>query len=205
MIIATLCVVCLTGCAAVGVIVNGVERPDYKVVSSSDAIEIREYQPMIIAEVEVEGQRDDAIGDGFRLLADYIFGNNIAQKDIAMTAPVQQQSSEKIAMTAPVQQQSFGDNWKVSFVMPSQYTIDTLPKPVNDKVTLKEVDAKRYIAITFSGMNSDTNITKYTGVLLQYIEDNTITTTGLPTYAFYNPPWTLPFMRRNEVMIEMKE
>ena len=195
----------LIGCAMVGPIMSHVEQPNYDVLSSStDDIEIRRYAPMVIAEVEVRGAREEAISDGFRLLADYIFGNNTTQQDIAMTAPVQQQANKKIAMTAPVQQQSSGDRWKVSFVMPAEYSLATLPEPNNEQVKLKQIPAKDFIAIQFSGTNSKQNITKHERQLRQYIERNNIQTLGTPKYAFYNPPWTLPFMRRNEVMIEIE-
>ena len=196
----------LIGCAMVGPIMsNNVEQPNYGVLSSStDDIEIRRYAPMVIAEVEVRGAREEAISDGFRLLADYIFGNNTTQQDIAMTAPVQQQANKKIAMTAPVQQQSSGNRWKVSFVMPAEYSLATLPEPNNEQVKLKQIPAKDFIAIQFSGTNSKQNITKHDRQLRQYIERNNIQTLGTPKYAFYNPPWTLPFMRRNEVMIEIE-
>lgn len=137
--IAAIIGVVFVGAIAAGPIMSDVETPNYEIVTSQDAIEIRQYEPMIIAEVQMNGKREDAIGDGFRLLADYIFGNNIANQDIAMTAPVEQQKSTKIAMTAPVQQQSTGDDWQVSFVMPSEYTMDTLPTPVSERVTLKGV------------------------------------------------------------------
>lgn len=203
MIVAIIGIV-LIGAIAVGPIMSDVETPDYELVKSQGAIEIRQYNPMLIAEVQMSGKREDAIGDGFRLLADYIFGNNIANQDIAMTAPVQQQESTKIAMTAPVQQQSTGDDWQVSFVMPSEYTMDTLPKPVNERVALKEIPAKTFAAITFSGTNSDENVQKHEKILLEYIEANDLSVIGTPKYAFYNPPWTLPPMRRNEVMIEIQ-
>lgn len=193
----------LIGGALTGPIISNVEKPDFEVIASRENIEIRRYAPMIIAEIEVEGKREDAIGDGFRLLADYIFGNNTAQKDIAMTAPVQQQENQKIAMTAPVQQQSSGNAWKVSFVMPSEYNMASLPKPHNDRVHLKEVPAKIFAVIQFSGTNSDENVAEHEAQLQNYIESNQITATGSPKYAFYNPPWTLPFMRRNEVMIDV--
>ncbi|GAB4391300.1 MAG: heme-binding protein [Gammaproteobacteria bacterium] len=184
---------------------SNVEHPKYEVISSANNIEVREYAPMIVAEVEVAGERKQAISDGFRLLADYIFGNNTIQQKIAMTAPVQQQASQKIAMTAPVQQQEENGIWKVSFVMPSEYTMQTLPKPNNNSVTLKEIPAQQFIVIKFSGMNSAENIAQYEKRLMQYIKENNIETTGSPKYAFYNPPWTLPSMRRNEIMLEIKQ
>ncbi len=203
--IAAIVAVLVLGGVLAGPIMNEVERPDYEVISSAGQnIEIRRYEPMIIAQVTMRGKREEAIGDGFRLLADYIFGNNTVSQEIAMTAPVQQQASEKIAMTAPVQQQAKGNAWTVSFVMPSEYTMETLPKPNNERVMLKQVPAKRVIAITFSDTNSDANIAEHERQLKAYIQANNLQTTGQPTYAFYNPPWTLPPMRRNEVMIELE-
>ena len=217
-IMGTIIGIILIGAIAAGPIMSNVEAPNYDVVKTESNIEIRQYAPMIIAEVQVNGNRDDSIGDGFSLLAGYIFGNNIAKQDIAMTAPVQQQKGsqismtapvqqqkvEKIAMTAPVQQQKNGDTWQISFVMPSKYSMDTLPKPVNDLVKLKKIPAKQFAVIRFSGTNSDANVKEHEEKLMTYIKSKNISIIGSPKYAFYNPPWTLPFMRRNEVMIELK-
>ena len=188
-----------------GPVISNVEKPDYKVIQSEQNIEIRQYEPMIIAEVDVEGKREDAIGDGFRLLADYIFGNNTVQQVISMTAPVQQKENQKIAMTAPVQQQSTGKSWRMSFVMPSKYSMDSLPVPNNNRVRLKEIMTKKFAVIEFSGTNSNENVTEHENQLINYIEANQIKINGSPKYAFYNAPWTLPFMRRNEVMIEINQ
>lgn len=187
-----------------GPIMSDVETPNYEVISAQAGIEIRQYAPMIIAEVQMDGEREDAIGNGFRLLADYIFGNNQGLQDIAMTAPVQQQKNIKIAMTAPVQQQSISDIWRVSFVMPSEYSMETLPKPVNDRVAIKRVPSKQFIVVTFAGTNSNKNVTVHEEKLMRYVKANNLSVVGAPTYAFYNPPWTLPPMRRNEVMMEME-
>ena len=203
--IAAIIGIVLIGIVAVGYIMSDVETPRYKVITAENNIEVRKYAPMIVAEVQMNGGRKDAIGDGFRLLADYIFGNNIAQKDIAMTAPVQQQESAKIAMTAPVQQQSTGDDWQISFVMPSEYTMETLPKPVNERVKIKEIPAKTFAVITFSGTNSDKNVKDHENQLMTYVVANALSVIDTPKYAFYNPPWTLPLMRRNEVMIEIQK
>lgn len=203
-ILGMICLVCSVGLVMIGPMMSNVERPKYEVIYSINTIELRKYAPMIIAEVEVEGERKKAINDGFRLLADYIFGNNTVQQEIAMTAPVQQQASLKIAMTAPVQQQKGNGRWKVSFVMPSQYSIDSLPKPNNERVTLKQIPEKLFIVIIFSGLNSTENIANHELKLMQYLEEQHIEAIGSPKYAFYNPPWTLPFMRRNEIMMEIK-
>jgi effector-binding domain-containing protein len=202
--IAAIIGIVLIGAVAVGPIMSDIEIPDYEVIKSEGDIEIRQYAPMIVAQVQMSGKREEAIGDGFRMLADYIFGNNIVKQEIAMTAPVQQQESMKIAMTAPVQQQSAGDDWQVSFVMPSEYSMATLPKPVNERVELKQIPAKEFAVITFSGTNSDENVQEHEKILMEYIEANDLTVNGPPKYAFYNPPWTLPPMRRNEVMIELE-
>jgi len=188
-----------------GPVMSNLEKPGYKVIQTEQNIEIRQYEPMIIAEVEVDGKREDAIRDGFRLIADYIFGNNTVQRDIAMTAPVQQQENQKIAMTAPVQQQSTGRSWQISFVMPSKYSMETLPEPKNDRVRLKEILTKKFVVIEFSGTNSNENVTEHENQLMNYTEANQIKIIGSPKYAFYNAPWTLPFMRRNEVMIEINQ
>jgi hypothetical protein len=195
----------LLGYAITGAIMSDVEKPKYDVITSSGNIEVRRYYPMIVAEVAVEGEgeRKKAIGSGFRILADYIFGNNSVQQEISMTSPVLKQYNEKIAMTAPVHQQEVDGVWKVSFFMPSKYSILDLPKPNNDKVILNEIPAKQLAVVTFSGAISNDNLKKYEEQLMQYIIDKSLLVKGVTKYAFYNPPWTLPFMRRNEIMIEV--
>jgi len=130
--------VTLLSAALWGPIVSNVEQPKYQVVKSSGNIEIRDYAPMIVAEVDIPGERRDAIGKGFRIIADYIFGNNTTAQKVPMTTPVTQQDGEKIAMTAPVTQRGEGNSWRVRFVMPSSYTMDTLPQPNNPAVELKK-------------------------------------------------------------------
>ena len=195
--------VVLLGAALWGPIASNVEQPKYQVIESSGNIEIRDYAPMIVAEAEVAGDRRDAIGKGFRIIADYIFGNNTAAQKVPMTAPVTQQGSEKIALTAPVTQQGDGNIWRVRFVMPSSYTMEALPKPNNPAVKLKEIGAKRYAAIRFSGMADEDSLKRRTKKLNEFISAKNLTPLSAPTYAFYNPPWTLPFLRRNEVMVEI--
>ena len=182
---------------------SNVETPNYSVSSKSDNLEIREYGPTIVAEATVEGERDKAIQRGFRIIADYIFGNNLSSAKVAMTAPVTQQSSAKIAMTAPVIQQASGKSWNVRFVMPSKYTMETLPKPVNSKVALIEVPATRFAVIRFSGFAGQDSLDAHEAELRAFMAERGLTATSEPQYAFYNAPWTLPFMRRNEVMIEV--
>jgi len=174
-----------------GPIMSDVEKPHYEVINSDSNIEIRSYGPMNVAEVEVYGEREDAISDGFRLIADYIFGQN--------------EENKKIAMTAPVQQQSVGKKWNVNFVMPSEYTMEALPRPQADRIILRQVPAKNFVVIRFSGRGSKRNLSRHEKILKEYIISRKIQVFGSVKYAFYNPPWTLPFMRRNELMIEIKE
>jgi hypothetical protein len=196
-------VVLLLGAALWGPIVSNVEQPRYKVVERTGNIEIRDYAPMIVAEADVPGNRLDAINHGFRIIADYIFGNNTAAQKVPMTAPVIQTGNEKIAMTAPVVQQGGGNNWRVCFIMPSKYTMDTLPTPNNPAVKLQEVDAKRFAVIRFSGMAGEESLKRRTEELAGFLNARSLTPLSAPIYAFYNPPWTLPFLRRNEVMAEI--
>ena len=144
---------------------SNVEQPKYAAVQRINNIEIRDYAPMIVAETQVSGQQREAIGRGFRTIAPYIFGDNLSAQKIDMTAPVTQQVGEKIAMTAPVTQQGDGEMWQVRFVMPSSYTMATLPKPKNPTVTLKEIPAIRLAVIRFSGLAGPESLKRHTDEL----------------------------------------
>lgn len=195
----------ILGAVLMGPVMSNVEQAKYSVIESQDPIEIRDYAPQIIAQTEVSGERKEAINKGFRVIADYIFGNNTSAQKVAMTAPVVQQESEKIAMTAPVMQTGGGNSWSVAFVMPNEYTIETLPKSTNDLVKLIEVPGKRFAVIRFTGLASEESLKARTDELNAYIKSQNLDPISAPAFAFYNPPWTLPIMRRNEVMIEISK
>jgi len=195
--------VLVVGASLLGPIVSNVEQPKYDLVESDGNSEIRDYPPMIVAETDVAGARYDAIREGFRTIADYIFGNNLASQTVAMTAPVTQQVSERIAMTAPVIQQADGQAWQVRFVMPASYTMQTLPIPKNPAVRLRQIKGKRFAVIRFSGTAGEDSLRRQTEELQAFVSAKNLDSLSAPTYAFYNPPWTLPFLRRNEVMIEI--
>ncbi|WP_296895516.1 heme-binding protein [Thiobacillus sp.] len=199
----TIVVITILGSALWGPIVSNVEQAKYSVVEKNNNIEIRDYAPMIVAETEVSGAREKTISEGFRIIADYIFGNNSTAQKVPMTAPVTQQESEKISMTVPVTQQGDGDTWHVHFVMPASYTMDTLPTPNNSAVKLKEIGGKRFAVIRFSGMAGEDSLKRHTEELSAFIKAKELKSLSAPTYAFFNPPWTLPFSRRNEVMVEI--
>ncbi len=194
--------------ASIGPLMSQVEQPKYDVVKKQKNLELRAYWPQLVAEVDVSGQRSEAIREGFKILADYIFGKNSGQSQIAMTAPVQQIPGEKIAMTAPVQQQKSStnqDKWVVRFSMPSQYTQATLPKPLDTSITIKEIPKRLMLAVQFSGTANDALLLEKQNELLSAAKTEGLTVLSDPTFAFYNPPWTLPFLRRNEVLVEVQQ
>jgi hypothetical protein len=199
--IAIIFVIVVVAGAAAGPLMSRVEQPEYKIEAFDGSIEIRSYGPMIAAEAVVEGERKAAINEGFRLIAAYIFGANKPNTKIAMTTPVQQQK-QTIAMTAPVTQQGSGNAWTVRFIMPKSWTMETLPTPTDARVNLRSIPGRRFIAVTFSGLATNEAIAKHTDALRRYAADHKLSR-GEPLLAFYNPPWTLPFFRRNEVMLEL--
>lgn len=211
------------------------EEPVYEKVSTHGHIELRRYAPFIVAEATVSGDMDAASSKGFRAIADYIFGNNVAAgsapvqgaEKIAMTVPValqpvspQPQPAQTIAMTAPVALQPLpaasaqagralpalqgAQSWRVHFVMPAQYTLATLPRPNNPAVSLREVPAKTWAVLSYSGFNTEAIVQQRTDELVAWLAAQQIKTLGSPQLARYNPPWTLPMFRRNEIMLEIE-
>jgi len=189
-----------------------IEEPSYTVLSQVEDFELRRYDEQLVAQTWVSGDQNTASRQGFKVLADYIFGNNTApsgeSSKISMTAPVTMQSdnlngqaSQKIAMTAPVSMQQNNGKWRVQFTMPSQYTMQTLPKPNNPDVKIVQVPAQTYGVIKFSGLAGSKKVAKKTETLKSWMQTQKLVITGTPELARYNPPWTLPFMRRNEVMM----
>ena len=188
-----------------------IEEPKYTLVEKSGAFELRAYAPKVLAETLVDGSLDAASSVGFRRIADYIFGNNTAHnggnEKISMTTPVtmaaksDKSTSEKISMTAPVTMQQTDGKWRMYFVMPSQYTLSTLPTPNNPAVTLRELPSTRMAVIRFSGLAGEEKTAKQTAELMAWLKRKNIVPIGEPELARYNPPWTLPFLRRNEVMV----
>ncbi len=196
-----------------------IEEPAYKIIASHDAFEIRQYAPMLIAETFVEGDLDEASNKGFRRIADYIFGNNQSagaerSSKIAMTAPVTvEPQSAKIAMTAPVtvapqSQESTmktANAWRIHFVMPSQYTLANIPKPKNTEVTLREVPGKYFVVLKYSGFNTLAKVQAKTDEAMQWATQQSLKVIGTPQLSRYDPPWTLPMFRRNEIMVEIAQ
>ena len=199
------------------------EQPKHRVIEQIDAIEIRDYQPMLLAEVDVVGERSSAMSDGFRILAGYIFGGNTSRSSIAMTSPVTQtdtsaslvpskgaasEKSEKIAMTSPVTltpsastdtpSEKTQQRWTVAFMLPSKYTIDTLPKPNNPQIRFRESTPERRVAIRFSGFSTESNLSKHRDALEAFVASRNLKTVGVPILSLYDDPFTAPWNRRNE-------
>ena len=193
---------------AVVVIIIGVmdamaiEEAKYKVVEKDNKFEIRDYAPHILAETFVEGDLEEAGNKAFNRLFRYISGDNRSRIKVAMTAPVSQQPmGEKIKMTAPVGQRRVQEKWVVSFMMPASYTLKTLPEPEDPNITLRQVPAQRMASVRYSGFWSEKRYLRYKLELESWIQERGLTIVGDPIWARYNPPFTLWFLRRNEILI----
>ncbi len=182
-----------------------IEEPKYIVESKTEYFEIRKYSPMIVAETEVSVDFDDAGNESFRILADYIFGNNQAKSKIEMTAPVTQQlTSEKIAMTAPVSQTKSAGGYLVQFTMPEKFSLESLPIPNNPKVKIRQLPSRKVAVYTYSGSWSQTRYLEKLADFKAKLDNSGIETFGEPVLARYNSPFRLWFLRRNEIWLEIK-
>jgi hypothetical protein len=185
----------------------GTEQPRYDVETKIGDVEIRSYDPRIAAQTVVRGDEEHARSEGFRRLAGYIVGGNHAKSKIAMTAPVSQLRSEagvRIAMTAPVSQELSGqDCWVIRFFMPAKWTLDTLPEPDDNAVELVTVPAETAAALRFSGYPRPHAVAEQTEKLVRLLRDTEFEPVGSPQAWFYDPPWTVPFLRRNEIAVNV--
>ena len=196
-----------SGCSVVGI--SNVEEAAYTVLIKDDSFELRDYDPMVIVETTIDDDFENAGNKAFRRLFAYITGDNVTNSDISMTAPViadpaGTSSGTDIAMTAPVLQQYSRGGWRYAFVLPTDLTLDTAPRPIDDRVRLAQVPAKKVAVIQYSGFWNEHSMQEKTSVLNDWISTNNLTATSEPRWAGYNPPWTIPFLRRNEVMIDVQ-
>lgn len=183
------------------------ETPRYTVLASEGNKEIRKYEPYIVAKTTVKGTFKDSQNEAFRILAGYIFGKNEKKQNISMTAPVVQTAQKEnvtIAMTAPVVQSQTSSGWEMTFMMPSKYKLEDLPQPLDKRITFEQVPSKILGVIKFSGFWSESNIESKTNELRSWLDSKKeykITSTA--RFAGYDPPWTIPFLRRNEMMFDV--
>lgn len=182
-----------------------IEKAKYTVIGKEDDFEIRQYDSQIVAETYVEGDLEDVGNVGFRRLYGYISGDNQKKQSISMTAPVGQEAgSEKIAMTAPVGQERKDTRWRITFLMPAEYSMETLPEPTDPRVRLAENQGRLMAAIRYSGTWSEEGFEENKALLEDYIEKRGLTIAGEPVWARYDPPFMPWFLRRNEVLIPIK-
>ncbi len=182
------------------------EQPQYTVVHRDGDIEYRQYEPYLVSETVIENAADykAAGNEGFRRLFRYIAGGNQSRAKIAMTAPVAQTpASEKIAMTAPVQQSDSEDGWRVAFMLPTQYTLATAPVPIDPRVRVREVSGRLMAVLRYSGRWTERNFEKKRDALMDALDQESIAPIGDIQSAMYDAPYMPPFLRRNEVMIEV--
>ena len=180
-----------------------IEEPAFAVESRSGDLEFRRYAPFVVARTTLpaEMERTEAANAAFFILFKYIQGANTAQASIAMTAPVLQDKGTKIAMTAPVIQESGSDGWRVAFVLPAEFNMETAPVPTDERVKLELVPERRVAALQYSGRWTEANVTRHAEQLLQSVKDAGAVATGPVETAYYNAPYVTPFMRRNEVLV----
>jgi effector-binding domain-containing protein len=192
----------LAGCSMVGI--RNTEQAAYEVIFRQDEVEIRNYKELIIAETEIDGDYNNSGSIGFNRLAGYIFGRNIQKQQIPMTSPVYREAvSEKIAMTAPVIQQKTNQKWSMAFVMPAEYSLETLPEPLDPMVVIKQIPSKKVAVLVYSGSLNAERITDKSQQLLSWLKANQYTPLSIARSAAYDPPWTIPTLRRNEIHIDI--
>jgi len=185
-----------------------IEEPSFRVLEQDGAFALREYAPYVVAETRVESDFESAGNAAFQRLFRYISGQNVAQEKIAMTAPVTQSRSEtrgeKIAMTAPVTQKAAGNGYRVAFTLPSSYTLETAPIPLDKTIEIRAVPAQLVASWRYSGRWTESNYRESEARLREQIAKRDLETSGEPTLARYNPPFMPSFLRRNEVLIPVK-
>jgi len=183
-----------------------VEKLAYRTIEQEGRFELRMIEPHVVAETFVEGDFEDVGSEGFRRLVDYIGGANRTQARISMTAPVvQEPASEEIAMTAPVAQEKVGDRYRITFVMPSEYTLESLPQPTDPRIRLRAEPERRVAAIRYSGLWSRARYEDHERSLYEWIQQRGLEPIGEPVWARYDPPFMPWFLRRNEILIEVRE
>jgi hypothetical protein len=183
-----------------------IQTPVYEVMGKKPDYEIRLYEPYVIAETARKGNRQESLSSGFSELFQFISGNNVGRAKIRMTAPVLQSGeseAQKILMSAPVLKYGDGGSSMIAFVMPPGSRLDELPQPKNPAVHLRVVPAHKVAVISFSGYATDAAIKENIAKLLTALKRDSMFVRAAPQIALYNPPWTPPFMRRNEILIEL--
>ena len=186
------------------------EEADYTLVLKEGDFEIRTYAPQVLAETLVEGGFSNVGNKAFMRLFKYITGNNTSQQKIAMTSPVTQSAkdqaaeSEKIAMTSPVTQHQVKDSWAISFTMPANASLETLPIPNDPQVTLRQIPERHLAVVRYSGLWTEKGYLNNKAKLESWLKQKGYTVIGEPVWARYDPPFKPWFLRRNEVLLPIQ-
>jgi hypothetical protein len=196
-----------SGCSVFGI--RSAEEAAYSVLQQQGDYELREYESLVVASTLVDSNFDEAGKQAFRRLFNYISGDNESARKIDMTAPVlatenRPADKEKIAMTAPVIREKVEQGWRFSFVLPASYTLATAPLPIDERVNLEQIPSRKVAAVQYSGRWNQARFDENTALLLQWIAEQQLESDSPPRVAGYDPPWTLPFLRRNEVLVDIK-
>jgi len=202
-----LVVVLQSGCSVFGI--RSTEEAAYSVLREQEHYQLRQYQSLLVATTVVDSDFDEAGKQAFRRLFNYISGDNITGQEIAMTAPVIASESrvdggEEISMTVPVTGEKLDQGWRFSFVLPASYTLSSAPVPTDERVSLAQIPARKVASLQYSGSWQQAKFDANAALLLQWVQAQQLQPEGLPRVAGYDPPWTLPFLRRNEVLIDIK-
>jgi hypothetical protein len=182
-----------------------IEEPAYTVVEREAPFEVRDYRSYVVAETFVEGSFGEVGNEGFQRLFRYISGDNRAAEKISMTAPVEQAAAPtKIAMTAPVEQQPAGGRWRIAFVLPASYTLETAPRPTDDRVALAEVPPRRMVVVSYRGGWSEARYDEELAAVRRFVAERGLAAVGEPVFARFDPPFMPSFLRRNEIQIPVR-
>lgn len=193
----------LQGCSVVGI--RTVELLEYQTLEKKGNFDIRQYEDYWVARTEIGGEYKTSTNKGFNLLFNYISGKNTQQEKIAMTGPViQQAKGEKIAMTGPVIQQKQGNRWVMEFVLPAKFKDNRPPDPVDPEVKVVKVSGYKAAALRYSGNLGEEKFAEKSRELFDMLQQKGLQPMGEPFYAGYDPPWTIPFLKRNEVLVIIK-
>ena len=193
----------LAGCSVMGI--RNAPEPEYQVLLRDGEFEIRTYPSLWVAETLVDANYTEAGSVGFKRLAGYIFGGNTRREQMAMTTPViREADGEEIAMTAPVLQQTEGRQWRMAFVMPASYSLETLPIPLDADISLKQLPAKKVAVLQYSGALSEGVIARNSQKLLDWLTQRSLKPLSPTRSAAYDPPWTIPILRRNEIHVDLE-
>jgi len=195
---------CLSACSVIGI--RTAPEPAFTVEQSGPDVEIRRYEPMVVASTSVKGDFEAAGETAFQPLFEYISGANDAKQEIPMTAPVvalADEPSQRIPMTAPVIASRKDNQWQYQFVLPADMSVATAPEPTNPAVKIDARPARKMAVWQFSGLLTEAKKNKNIAHLENWLKEQDRTSIGEPLIASYDPPWTIPWFRRNEVMIEI--